>query len=373
MKTKLRISAILAIVLSLSSCLSSKKIVEPNTVILPFSDTISMREGSIVYGLPKSVFTVSVSMERTIEKPGPYARFAGELLGLDNVIMNENESWSITSVTVKSHEELDPSEFYIIKSNTNFQSNVLSLRKEGLILDLNPSVFYNSETKKAGTGSEISGLMSDDLGSDEYYQVQRDTAYKRVAVDSTFIRIPYTVEKKKKLTIDQLAEKAAKRVMDLRDGKLLILTGEATVFPQNEAPINEINRLEKAYIELFTGKTFSDTRTFSYQIDPLKSMVGKPVTLFQFSELTGPVDSKTTGGKPVIVELTPEQKTKSITIINKKQIEPETPKFDKLYYRVPDVVNMKISLGSEVLFNSRKLVYQLGEVIQLPSNYVIGR
>jgi hypothetical protein len=215
--------------------------------------------------------------------------------------------------------------------------------------------------------------MLSDLGSDEYYQVQRDTAYKRVAVDSSFIRIPYAVEKKKKLTTDQLAEKAAKKVMDIRDGRLLILTGEATVFPQNEAPINEINRLEKAYTELFTGKTFTETRTFSYQIDPSKNMGGKPVTLFQFSELTGPVDSKATGGKPVIVELTPEQKTKSITILNKKQSEPETPKFDKLYYRVPDVVNMKISLGSEVLFNSRKLIYQFGEVVNLPSNYVIGR
>jgi hypothetical protein len=342
-------------------------------VILPLSDTITMREGSIVYGLPKSVFTVFVTMERTIEKPGPYVRFAGDLLGLDNVILNENESWSITSVTVKAHEELDPSEFYVIKSNTNFQTNVLTLRKEGLILDLNPGVFYNGENQKVGTGSDINSYFLNDLGSDEYYQVQRDTAYKRVAVDSTFIRIPYAVEKKKKLTIDQLAEKAAKRIMDLRDGRFLILTGEATVFPQNEAPINEINRLEKAYTELFTGKTFTETRTFTYLIDPLKNMAGKPVTLFQFSELTGPVDSKMTGGKPVIVELTPELKTKNITLLYKKQVEPQTPKFDKLFYRVPDVVNMKISLGSEVLFNSRKLIYQFGEVINLPSNYVIGR
>jgi hypothetical protein len=373
MKTSFRISSIIAIILLLSSCLSSKKLVEPNTVILPLSDTISMREGSIVYGLPKSVFTVFVTMERTIEKPGPYARFAGDLLGLDNVIMNENESWSIASVNIKSHDELDPSEYYVIKSNTNFQTNVLTLKKEGLILDLNPAVFYNSENIKAGTVSDINNLLFNDLGSDEYYQVQRDTAYKRVAVDSTFIRIPYAVEKKKKLTIDQLAEKAAKRVMDLRDGKLLILTGEATVFPQNEAPINEINRLEKAYTELFTGKTFTETRTFSYQIDPLKNMVGKPVTLFKFSELTGPLDSKAAGGKPVVVELTPELKTKGISILFKKQIEPETPKFDKLYYRVPDVVNMKISIGAEVLINSRKLIYQFGEVIQLPSNYIIGR
>ena len=31
-------------------------------------------------------------------------------------------------------------------------------------------------------------LRSFDLGSDEYFQVQSDTAYKRVNVDSTFIQ-----------------------------------------------------------------------------------------------------------------------------------------------------------------------------------------
>jgi hypothetical protein len=192
-------------------------------------------------------------------------------------------------------------------------------------------------------------------------------------VDSSFIRIPYIVEKKKKLTVDQLAEKAAKRLMEMRDGKHLILTGEATVFPQNEAAINEINRLEKAYTELFTGKTIKEKLTFSYQIIPQKAMVGKPLILFQFSDLTGPVTANTKGGKPVTVEFIPEKKTKDLTISGKVQSKPESPKYDKLYYRVPDVVDLKISLGAEKLFDSRKLIYQFGEVVQLPANYIIGK
>ena len=180
-----------------------------------------------------------------------------------------------------------------------------------------------------------------DLGSDEYFQLQRDTAYKRMNVDSSFVRVPYIVEKKKKLVIDQLAEKAAKRLMELRDGKHLILTGEATVFPQSDAAINEINRLEKAYTELFTGKTMKEKFTFSYQIIPQKTMAGKPVTLFQFSDLTGPVNGNINGGKPVTIEFTPEKKTKDLTIINRVQTKSETKKFDRLFYRVPDVVGIK--------------------------------
>ena len=41
-------------------------------------------------------------------------------------------------------------------------------------------------------------------------------------------------------------------------------------------------------------------------------MTGKPVTLFQFSELTGPAKSVSNGGKPVTIEFAPEKKTKNL-------------------------------------------------------------
>jgi hypothetical protein len=102
-------------------------------------------------------------------------------------------------------------------------------------------------------------------------------------------------------------------------------------------------------------------------------MVGKPEILFQFSDRTGPVTGDMKGGKPVMVEFNPEKKTRDLTFINNIQTKTEDKKFDRLYYRVPDVVDMKISLGSEILFNSRKLIYQFGEVVQLPANYIIGK
>lgn len=373
MKTTLRLSVLLMILFVTYSCFSGKKIVDSKSSILPLSDTVTITEGSIVYGLPRTVFTVFVEMERTIEKPGPYARFASDLLGLNDVIQSESEFWSIDGITVKAHEELDPSEFYVIKSNTFFRTNVLSLKNEGLIMDLNPAIFYSGENRAGIKEKELNQFLSFDLGSDEYFQMQSDTAYKRVSIDSTFIRIPYVVEKKKKLTVDQLAEKAAKRLMEIREGRHLILTGEATVFPQNEAPIKEMKRMEQDYTELFSGKTWKETRIFSYQIIPDKKIAGKPSTLFQFSELTGPVTGTMKDGIPILIEFTPEQKTKNLTIINKNRIEPAVPEFDKLFYRVPDVVNMKITFGSEKLYSSRKLIYQFGEIIQLPSNYIIGK
>jgi hypothetical protein len=373
MKTSLRTSLLLIVIYLVYSCSPGRQLADSNGVITPLSDSSAIKDGSIIYGLPRTVFTVVVDMERIIEKPGPYAQFANDLLGLTDIIQNEDESWSIKGITLKAHDELDPSQYYVIYSSSLFYTNVLALKKEGLILDLNPAIYHLTEKQANVNESGNIQNHSSDLGSDEYFQVQRDTAYKRVNIDSTFVRIPYIVEKKKKLTTGEMAEKAAKRLMELRDGKHLILTGETNVYPQSDAAINEINRLEKNYTELFTGKAIKESFSFSYQIIPSGSMVGKPVTLFQFSEKTGPVTGNATNSSPVTIDFSPEKKTKGITVINSTQTKSESKKFDRLFYRVPDVVDIKINYKSEKLFDSRKLIYQFGEVIQLPANYFIGR
>jgi len=372
MKSLTRFSVYILILIAASSCMLTKKQADENVIITPLSDTVKLREGSIVYGLPRSVFNIVVEMRRTIEFPGPYSKYALDLLGLDNVIQKEEESWSVQNISIISGSEIDPSEYYIIESNTLFQTNVLKLKRQGLILDLNPELYYLSDNKIVNNELNVSQLQWSDLGSDEYFQLQRDTAYKRVTVDSSFIRIPYIVEKKKKISSDQLAEKAAKRLMEMRDGKHLILTGEATVFPQSEAAINEMNRLEKEYTELFTGKTISETRKYTVTVVPAKEMIGKPVTFLRYSELTGPVSGTATGGKVLTIEFVPERKTKDLTVIT-RPADPKEPGYDKLYYRVPEVVNVKINQGNENLFNSRRLIYQFGQTIQLPANYLIGK
>jgi hypothetical protein len=307
------ILSFLTAVFVLMSCASGRNATD-KTMVSPLSGTTTVKDGSIVYALPRSVFNIVVEMERTIEIPGPYKKYAGDMLGLDNVIQNENESWTIEGISVESKEELDPSEFYVVESSTLIETNAFALRKEGLIMDLDPAVFYTPGTKKGISRNEISNFLSTDLGSDEYSMIQKDTAFKRVSLDSSFVRIPYIVEKRKKLSDEQLAERAAKRLMEMRDGKHMILTGEANVFPQNEAAINEMNRMEKEYTQLFTGKTIKEKRTFTYQLIPTPEMEGKPVNLFQFSDLTGPVEK---GGDPVTVVLNPEKKTKALSVMNK--------------------------------------------------------
>jgi hypothetical protein len=373
MKKIARLFIFFLIPVTISSCLTGKKTSGSARITSISSDTMELRDGSLIYALPRTVFTVKVEAERTLMIPGPYADYAEDFLGLKDVQKAREEHWSLKNLSISSHEEVDPSEYYVIHTNGMFRSNVLALKKEGIILDLNPAVNYQELNNAGKSGINLNRFNPPDLGSDEYYEVQTDTAFRRVKIDSTFIRIPYIVEKKKKLSQDQLAEWAAKRLMELRDGKVLILTGEANVFPQDDASINEINRMEKEYTELFTGKCITDINIFTYQFIPVKESSGKSFEIFRFSEEAGPEDAGSASGIPVLAEVVPEQKTKDIVIVEKGTQKSSNALYDKLFYRMPDVANIKISMNGKTLYSSRKLIYQLGEVMQLPSNYVIGK
>ena len=134
-----------------------------------------------------------------------------------------------------------------------------------------------------------------------------------------------------------------------------------------------MNRLEKEYIELFTGKTLKLRHVFNFQIIPRQEMSGKQIAVCYFSESTGIGAASQKSGTPLMIEFIPEMKTKNLNVTYIQGKESSAQKYDRLFYRVPDVVTVKIVFGKEVINTTRKLMYQFGEVIRLPANYIIGK
>jgi len=373
MKRKLNVALLILLLIS-AGCNTLQKGTSPDIVILPLGGEVKVTEGSIVYALPMTVFEFDITARKTIEVPGPYARFADEMLGLNDVITEENESWALVDVSVNCIEELDPSQFYIIQGTTLMQTNLLSLKRSGLILDINPEIYSETDFSDTRGGSDVSGLMFPDLGAQEYVSTKTDTAYRVVQADTVFIRVPYLIEKKKEMTLEAQASDAADRLLELREGKHMILTGETNLFPQDGAAINEINRLDREYTALFAGKSMTETKHFKVWFTPVLPMAGEKRTIFRFSETGGVLPAGDSNGTAVLIELTPSNKTKNLNLVTSPvSSEKEASSPDRLYYRVPDVVDIKISSGNETLYSGRKLIYQFGNTVTLPSNFIIGK
>lgn len=365
---------LLYVIIIMAGCNAIKTGSKSDIVILPLGGEVKVTDGSIVYALPLTVLEFDIIAERTIEIPGPYSEYADERLGLKNVIRHENEIWSVRDVILRTVEELDPSQFFVIQGTTLMQTNLLALKKNGLVLDINPEVYAETSFSNNQMESDYQGLLFPDLGAQEYTTMKTDTAYKVVKADTAFIRIPYLVQKKKSLTLEEEAAEAAKRLLELREGKHMILTGETNIFPQDGASINEINRLDREYTALFAGKTWTETKRFLIWLTPQVDMIGTKTTLFSFSETEGMKQSGSTGGQPVTIEFYPSGKTGDLNLIVRPVVsEKEIGVPDKLFYRVPDVVDIRVISGNETLCAARKLIYQFGNTVALPSNFIIGK
>jgi hypothetical protein len=366
--------SLLVLILISAGCTALQKGTASDIVVLPLGGDVKVSDGSIVYALPLTVFEFDITAWKTIEVPGPYAQFAGEMLGLNDVITEENEIWTLAGVTMNSVEELDPSQFYVIQGSTLMQTNVLALKKNGLVLDINPEIYSGTSFSVNQGGPDGSGMLFPDLGAQEYVSTKTDTAYRVVQADTVFIRVPYLIEKKKGMTLEAQASDAADRLLELREGKHMILTGETNIFPQDGAAIDEINRLDREYTALFAGKSITETKRFRVWFTPVLSMAGEKRTVFKFSETGGVLPAGSSSGTAVLIEMTPSNKTRNLNMITRPvSSEREANAPDKLYYRVPDVVDIRVSSGNDVLYTGRKLIYQFGSTVILPSNFIIGK
>ena len=229
------IPVMIAAMLATAGCATQSRSTVSDIVVLPLGGEVQVTDGSIVYALPMTVFEFDIIAERTIEVPGPYAAYAGEMLGLDNVTVSETELWSLADMQLSTVEELDPGQFYVIQGTTLMHTNLLAMKESGLVLDINPDVYSHTGYSQLQGGGMWSGLLFPDRGAYEYVSTRTDTAYKVVKADTAFIRVPYLVQKKKGMTVAEEAREAADRLLELREGRHMILTGETNIFPQDGA------------------------------------------------------------------------------------------------------------------------------------------
>ena len=357
------------LVLILYACSVKEVPVRVNTQVLPLGDTVKLYEGSLVYALPQTVLDFTVVAEKTVQKAGPYHRYANELLGLRDVISSDQVIWSLKEVKINAVQELDPSEFYVMKSDGLIEINAIRMINAGLIMDVNPSLYMNREFDSRNYAADDARIGYRDMGSDRYYNIEQDTAYKVIDIDTAFVRIPYVLERRRQLSLSEQAEHAARILLELREGRHLILTGEATVFPQDKAAIDEINRLEDQYISLFAGKSYTSEVEFDFSVVPDNSMKNKPVVIFRFSQEEGILDMGDLSGRPIVIEMISNNALAPVNMIPDSTFNT----FDKIYYRIPEVVDIMITDGRRNLGGKRQLIYQFGKKVALPANYILRK
>lgn len=323
---------------------------------------------SVVYILPKTVIDLDLLAKKTIFKSGPFGQYAEKYLGIKNVQRSNSQKWTIAKMSFSEHAEIDASKSFELVSNKNYISNMISLTKEGFIKGFN---LKNTESKHIYSHQEYNGLediKTNQYGSfcvDRILNFTKDTIYKVVETDSTFVRVPVLETKVSSKTMEEKAAEAAHQIFKLRKRRFKILTANYEILPPDGKAyaviVEELKILEEKYMSLFVGKTYTQYKKFKFSYTP-KQGVSSGV-FFKFSSYKGAMPASSAVGEPIRINI------KATNI--KTNVKNGNPG-KSVFYRIPVQANVLVFKGEKIFLNHTYLISQLGATASYPVDILLN-
>jgi len=332
-------------------------------------------ESGIIYALPRTNLTFKVEAMKTEVIPGPYYEYAEKYMGLENVPEKEQTIWNITNIEISTYQDIDPEQYYMIEPSGKMNIDFNKLFESGAILPVNKSVETNFPNAFYGNDIANNEIIFTDLSVTKYVGKEKITYYKRVQRDSLFAKVPVTETKSVYKSFAEKAEEAANFIFTIREKRVELLTGMADFYPEGKAlevALEELNRLENDYLSLFTGKRFTSHYMANFEFTPGLKELEQPFILFRFNDEKGVLSANNLSGRPIIVELEKMSQIKNLSFLMDDQINREGLEYkNKLFYRVPDLVQVKVYDGNKLLATRKVNVEQYGEVLQFPTMFLM--
>jgi hypothetical protein len=322
-------------------------------------------QGVVVYALPMTSVQIQAEATREVFTAGPYAKFAVKYLGIESPAENR-ESYSLKSIRLTSFVEADATQTYTValkdnKSATNF----LTMTAAGPVAMFEQNAPAPVTWRFANDAREA-GFH--DRGTVSNLAKETTTLYKTVKTDAGFDRVPVQQNQVVEKNVERRAEETANMIYSLRKKRMELISGDADNPLSGDAmraALEEIARLEEAYMSLFVGKSSFDTQAMTFDVAPDAKQEKQLYVAFRFSETKGLLAAANLAGRPVTLDLSPENNVKAMP----SNAADAGKKNSRVCYRIPEIVQARVLDGQTVLLQTRLPVYQLGAVMTFPINF----
>ena len=324
-------------------------------------------EGFLTYSLPSTTITLEVEAVQEKFYAGPYAKYAEKYLGI-KAGQKDETTFQITQVKIAPYVEADQSRRYSVNvKKGSIDATFLKLSAEGLISFADASFGDESiwrfpvQTQGDFSANGVTSNLTSE-STTLYRNARKESAYNKVSVQQNMV-----VEK----SPEKRAAETADMILKLREKRLQIVTGDTDATYSGEAmgaAIDELTRLEREYMMLFTGYSESQTQVKRFEIVPDPERESQMYIAFRLSDTAGLVAADNVSGRPVVMEIVPQ-----------KFMQPEVPAEEtavvakpvEAYFRIPAICTVKLIDSGNTILQTRIPVYQLGQESSLPVNVIL--
>ncbi|MDR0953998.1 MAG: DUF4831 family protein [Rikenellaceae bacterium] len=306
------------------------------TALVPGTPVVG---NAVVYRLPQTVLNVTITLRHESVKRGPYARYAQQYLG-SVAPLSDKEIYSLVGATLTGTSEADPSAVYVLESPEKSLFDLYYTDAEGFI---------------AFDGSQPTGTVALTPETTIYPPTE---GFDGVLVDKNSATAS---------GLEEAAAEAAQALFTLRKRRFDLVTGEAgeNVYGAGmEAALREMQRLEEEYIALFMGKRSVQIETRTLQVVPEKGK--NTLIVCRFTEEGGLLPDSDLTGRPIVLELTPENKTEALAVPRAATTTGRGGTQGTVFLRMADVVRCRLIDDKTILLTQRVPIYQFGEIAEVP-------
>lgn len=220
---------------------------------LPISSETTINNQSFFYTLPKTAFKVDVIVTKMNHIKGLYADFAEKMLGITNYCKENESSYKLKKIVLTPFTVPDESLQFVVELSSNQMKNnlFLSLYSKNTVFD------YHLSSKPEQSQTDILPdffLNYANIVLQQTYETYTETKI----IDGIVTQIPVSLTKVTSKTYEQQAREAVDFIEKIRNDRYAILSFSQEVTIEKEAfeyLVNQLNELEKQYLELFTGIT----------------------------------------------------------------------------------------------------------------------
>ena len=375
---------IITVLFILTSCSSNKNFINIENI----HSVKSYKENSIVYALPKTVIVLDIQVTKITKRRGPFYAYTEEFLGkITNTITSNSDTWQISDVDFYTYPVVDTNQIFVINSKSSTIANRINLTPEGLLVSINTpaETVLNTEYNEKDLfilNDKKYKLSYGELSLEQSYKEVYDTIYRIEKNDTSEIKIPVVKKTLVKKSEREQAKELAEEILILRDDKNALLVGEADsdYLPEGDAlkvMIQGIEKLEQLYLSMFIGKTYHNVYHYKFEFTPKESQPVMQEIMFRFSPELGILPKKSIKGSPIILELNSDESTSAMKTFSERQaifkrIEKNKNKNTGIFYRIPEMVNLKLLYNKKTLAKKDALIAQYGTILSLPAEMFLN-
>lgn len=299
------------------------------------------QQNGIYYSLPRTVLQLDFVIEETQSFEGPYSNYVS-YIGAEDYVSEDSKEYKIKEVQLHVTAEADPNATFFIALTTKKDDKTnFCLTPQGIL---------------QGVGMDCQPIVSE--------KAHASTPEAQNQVDGVTFKYQYGAGNGR--GEEQMARSAAEMISKIRDEKLKLITGfQETAFSLDTyRQMNaDLDVMENDYLSLFVGKKLTRTYTKTLYVIPNKEVPSQSIA--KFSTEDGLTAGTAGPGSVITVQMVSMQTTSSFNTPSQSAVESLSLE-NKLFYRIPEIANIKVNMGGNTLLECRETVAQYGVFMLAP-------